>query len=335
MPLLLLLNLEPNEIGFRLSTNQFVPAERALKFADAVVEIVRSECGPDARIEIVEMGRGSLYTRFLVTGAALATIYMAVDHAVHDLLSEGSELGQCVAEMVVENGVTKVSAMTCEGSIEVLRDQIPEVDKFLGGGSLKDDNESGGVRMNYVGLASIDRPTLAFGRFAYEGQVLFFVAEDGERGRVDIFDPPGSPPIDEPVLVELLATRGDQGGWADRGLRVLRWQRPPNDESEFDLAPGAGFDEMTTAEDLDEAEPTASFVQGQPRRAFTGEFANQREGLVFHGTNGQTYVLDRVVGSSPIELGTPYVVIGRAGMDFEETGHRLLYAQIVMPVSGE
>jgi hypothetical protein len=124
----------PNEFGFYIATNRHVSGDLALRFVQELISLARTEqhFGPTADIEIAELGRGSFRTKLVFWGTALATIgSFALQVEERITATEEYEIAKCVAQMALETGAAKVTLMTCEGPIDVLRDEIPAVDAFL------------------------------------------------------------------------------------------------------------------------------------------------------------------------------------------------------------
>jgi len=128
--------LGANEVAFCLETNEAIPADKALFFCSELVRIarLRRHFGPDAVIEIVEAGRGSFWVKLMVAGSALANVATISAFALDIVdrhLQRTERMPMCTARMMVDNGVTKLTAMTCTGSYEALREQVPAVRAIL------------------------------------------------------------------------------------------------------------------------------------------------------------------------------------------------------------
>ena len=118
----------PIPFHFRLETNEAIPAERALAVTAAMVKAIRGlpDFPNQAVIEIDTAGRGSWAANLLIYGAAGMTIATGVSQIIDLLKEDDSELAECVAWTIVEDGVSKVG-IRCEGEHEVLRDEMPAV----------------------------------------------------------------------------------------------------------------------------------------------------------------------------------------------------------------
>ncbi|KLE32444.1 hypothetical protein [Aurantiacibacter luteus] len=61
------------------------------------------------------------------------------------------------------------------------------------------------------------------GQFRLDAGQVFFQMEDGTYGRVDLIESDRPLPLRMPLFARVRATRGDRGGYADRGVAVEGW----------------------------------------------------------------------------------------------------------------
>lgn len=134
-----------NEFALYIEFNGVARAELTLFLVREIVRIakLKRHFGPDAIVEIVEMGRGSFWAKVAI-GFAIASGAVDVGNFALDIADRltGTEerLAQCTAQLVLEGGAASVKMLTCKGTIEVLRDDIPAVRTFLSANNAPPDN---------------------------------------------------------------------------------------------------------------------------------------------------------------------------------------------------
>lgn len=128
-------NLAANEIVFFFETNRPIPAADVGRFLAELGRIARAQrhLGTDGVLELVEVQTGTLWTKLawiVGVGGGLAGIGSFVLDVTDKLQSTDNRLAQCTAKMVIEHGIRATTVITCQGSTEILRDMMPQVEKL-------------------------------------------------------------------------------------------------------------------------------------------------------------------------------------------------------------
>lgn len=122
-----------NEFGIYIEFNGYARAELTLFLVSELVRIahLKSHFGPDAIVEIVEISRGSLWAKIGIPLATIATIGGFALQIEDRLRTKTERLSQCTAQIVLEGGAQAVQLLTCTGPIEILKEEMPAVRKFM------------------------------------------------------------------------------------------------------------------------------------------------------------------------------------------------------------
>lgn len=242
-----------------LDTLDPVNAEQGLAFMHALLFHLRQipEIGHSAQIEIVHLSRGTIWAQVaiiigtLVVGAGV--IQVAFDSIKTELeQGDGALAKEAARTLGLYRGnnctiITQHQEVTINIQMMPARSDVaneppaaPEGFDYVRNGDayVRDGNEFIVVprgRATQRGERSADRDkvftNIPAGEIAERaGQVvstngeLRFVQPDGSYGRIDDILSGDQPPHEVPILAKVTATRGEQGGYADRGIRMHSWK---------------------------------------------------------------------------------------------------------------
>jgi hypothetical protein len=282
------------------------------------------EIGSDAQIEIVNLSRGTIWAQIAIivgTTIAGAGIIQVAAEAIQAELTQGNgplakeaaktlEVYQGNSCTVITNhteitvNLQSISARTAikgeptappEGFVYLTDDgkYLVNDGKFIVG------KRPNSASTNAPGPRSAERmpedrrftnipvgnPIQLTGRIVEDKGELEFVQSNGSIGRIDEIVGVAQPPHDVPISAMVSATRGDHGGFADRGIKLHSWKMVelplPDQSSEL----GGDDSDVSVGEieerDLDNARDVA--LIGQLDNSF-GQYPFE-----FLERNGTTY----------------------------------------------
>jgi hypothetical protein len=234
-------NLAANEIVFYFETNQPIPAGDVGRFIVELGRIAQAHryLGPDGVLELVEVQTGTLWVKLLAI-AGLGGSFAAMGSFALDvsdrLQSTDNRLAQCAAKMVMEHGIRATTVITCEGSIEILRDMMPQVEKLEHLRARKEESED----------SSVGFGDGSFGGGTFGGGPIGGGPIGGEPirgGKAQLADTKGLPPEavdseDEPEY--LVDEKGNDIGDGDGGRLLVGPDRPSASTSPTSVSAGYG-----------------------------------------------------------------------------------------------
>jgi hypothetical protein len=242
-----------------LDTTRAVSAEQGLAFMHALLFELRQmpDIGPRAHIEIVNLSRGSIWAQVAIIvgtvvlgagaiGAAVEAIKTELEQGNGDLaketartliaydgrnctiLTKDAEVVINIQDIPARSVVSDEPTAAPEGFDHVRRrgvyvrndGEFAVAPKKRGRPAQRPVARGSGVYTNIPAGEAVERP----GQLALVGQELRFIQPDGSYGRVDAIRSSEQPPHGVPLIAEVSATRGDQGGFADRGVQIHRWK---------------------------------------------------------------------------------------------------------------
>jgi hypothetical protein len=127
--------LAENEIVVFFETNRPLPAGDVGTFLAELDRLahIRPELGAGGILELVEVQTGTLWTKLawiVGIGGNLAGLGSFALDVSERLQSTDNALAECTARMVIEHGIRATTVITCEGSTEILREMMPQVEKL-------------------------------------------------------------------------------------------------------------------------------------------------------------------------------------------------------------
>ena len=340
MIFLLFADEPPFEFEFILETNEGLPAERALGVTAALVRAVRShEAFPDdGQIEIISMGIGSFRTKLRIWGIAFATIGSFGLMIEQRLKAPNDKLAECVAWTMIEDGVTKVG-IKCDGNIEVLRDEMPAVDKLLakrnspqsmrGDDPLIDDGTSisvGELVRFDKAEALADAPMLFRGTVKENEEVgLALHQHDGGISPISGFETSDGPVMGQKIVVRASVEPDNSVSWASYALRVLEWWDDPDAEMEWDLEPGSDIVDMQRLPSEDRFAKRGSYLNSSSVELRSGKFSILNSRIIFESRGGQRFLISGEIDLDSMVMGEDYIVEAQTGIDDPEFDLPMLY----------
>ena len=242
-----------------LDTLDAVNAEQGLAFMHALLFQLRQvpEIGPDALIEVVHLSRGTIWAQVAIIVGTLVLGAGAIEVAVEAIRTEleqrdGELARETARTLTIYRGsnctiVTQhqefsinIQAMPARRIIDGEPPAPPEGFAYVRDGSayIRDgdtfvvEQSNGRPKSQQSRTKSADLYTNIPADEVAErtGQVvsingdLRFVQPDGTHGRIDNISADAPPPREVPIVAMVSATRGEQGGYADRGVKIHGWR---------------------------------------------------------------------------------------------------------------
>jgi propanediol dehydratase small subunit len=126
-------DLGSDELAFRFETNDIISAAAIGTFLFELERIARlkSHFGPDARVQVLALGTGSLWGKLKVAGAvavgaaALGDFGLALEERIS---RPRANIAQCVAEMTIDSGVVSATITTQDCQITVNTQGLPAIE---------------------------------------------------------------------------------------------------------------------------------------------------------------------------------------------------------------
>jgi len=126
-------DLGSDELAFRFETNGMISAAAIGTFLFEVERIARlkSHFGPEASVQVLALGTGSLWGKLKIAGAiavgaaALGDFGLALEERIN---RPRATIAHCVAEMTIDSGVVSATITTQDCQITVRTRDLPAID---------------------------------------------------------------------------------------------------------------------------------------------------------------------------------------------------------------
>lgn len=308
-----------------LDTMDPVNAEQSLAFMHALLFHLRQipEIGPGARIEIVNLSRGTIWAQVaiivgtLIAGAGI--IKVAVESIQTELEQGDGPLAKetvrtlnnyrgdnCTIITLHQEVAINIQVMSVRENVAGEPPAAPEgfVYARKGGAYVREGSEfvfapKSGGNSRLKPSARADKvftniPPEGFAELAGEvissNGELRFVQPDGSYGRIDDILSGDQPPHGVAIVAKVTATRGEQGGYADRGIRMHSW-RPLEAESPGSIQSSKSRSPQPPLASPEMDQDQARYADNARPISLVGQLDNSfgRHSFEFLAKNGDTY----------------------------------------------
>lgn len=292
------------------------------------------------------MGIGSFWTKLRIWGVTAATVGSFGLMLEQRLKAPNDELANCVAWTMIEDGVTKAE-IKCDGHIEVLREQMPAVDRLLAKrnrsqfASIDDQSMNSALGGHAGELVDFDEEGLSDAPMLFRGTVkededvgLALHQHDGGVSPIIGFAGNHRPVIGQKVVVRAVIEPDDSVSWTSYALRVLEWWDDPDPEMEWDLEPGSDIADMQRLPAEDRFAQRGSFLSSSPVEYRSGKFSIFNSRLIFKSKRGQRFLVGGELDLDMMVIGEDYIVEAQTGIDNPDLDLPTLYISQIYPEPG-